>query len=26
VCDVVYLPRTPSVSTTGLIEHIAGLS
>jgi glycerol-3-phosphate cytidylyltransferase len=23
VCDVVYLPRTPSVSTTGLIEHIA---
>ena len=25
VCDVVYLPRTPSVSTTGLIEHIAGL-
>jgi glycerol-3-phosphate cytidylyltransferase len=26
VCDVVYLPRTPSVSTTGLIEHISGLS
>jgi glycerol-3-phosphate cytidylyltransferase len=26
VCDVVYLPRTPSVSTTGLIEHIAGMS
>jgi glycerol-3-phosphate cytidylyltransferase len=26
VCEVVYLPRTPSVSTTGLIEHIAGLS
>ena len=26
VCDVIYLPRTPSVSTTGLIEHIAGLS
>lgn len=26
VCDVVYLPRTPSVSTTALIEHIAGLS
>jgi glycerol-3-phosphate cytidylyltransferase len=25
VCKVVYLPRTPSVSTTGLIEHIAGL-
>jgi glycerol-3-phosphate cytidylyltransferase len=25
VCEVVYLPRTPSVSTTGLIEHIAGL-
>ena len=25
VCDVVYLPRTPSVSTTGLIEHIASL-
>ena len=23
VCEVVYLPRTPSVSTTGLIEHIA---
>lgn len=23
VCDVVYFPRTPSVSTTGLIEHIA---
>jgi glycerol-3-phosphate cytidylyltransferase len=26
VCEVVYLPRTPSVSTTGLIEHISGLS
>jgi glycerol-3-phosphate cytidylyltransferase len=26
VCKVVYLPRTPSVSTTGLIEHISGLS
>ncbi|MEO7130604.1 MAG: adenylyltransferase/cytidyltransferase family protein [Dermatophilaceae bacterium] len=26
VCEVVYLERTPSVSTTGLIEHIAGLS
>ena len=25
VCDVIYLPRTPSVSTTGLIEHIASL-
>ncbi|MBM6400973.1 adenylyltransferase/cytidyltransferase family protein [Phycicoccus sonneratiae] len=25
VCEVVYLPRTPSVSTTGIIEHIAGL-
>lgn len=25
VCEVVYLPRTPSISTTGLIEHIAGL-
>jgi glycerol-3-phosphate cytidylyltransferase len=25
VCEVVYLPRTPSVSTTGLIEHIATL-
>jgi glycerol-3-phosphate cytidylyltransferase len=24
-CEVVYLPRTPSVSTTGLIEHIANL-
>ena len=23
VCEVVYLPRTPSVSTTGIIEHIA---
>jgi glycerol-3-phosphate cytidylyltransferase len=23
VCSVVYLPRTPSVSTTALIEHIA---
>jgi glycerol-3-phosphate cytidylyltransferase len=22
VCEVVYLPRTPSVSTTALIEHI----
>lgn len=26
VCDVVYLPRTPSVSTTGLIEHISNLA
>jgi glycerol-3-phosphate cytidylyltransferase len=25
VCEVVYLPRTPSISTTGLIEHIASL-
>jgi glycerol-3-phosphate cytidylyltransferase len=25
VCEVVYLPRTPSVSTTGLIEHISTL-
>lgn len=23
VCEVVYLPRTPSVSTTALIEHIS---
>ena len=22
VCEVVYLPRTPSVSTTAIIEHI----
>jgi glycerol-3-phosphate cytidylyltransferase len=22
VCDVIYLPRTPSVSTTAIIEHI----
>lgn len=26
VCEVIYLPRTPSVSTTGLIEHISGMS
>lgn len=26
ICDVVYFPRTPSVSTTALIEHIATLS
>ena len=25
VCEVVYLPRPPSVSTTGIIEHIASL-
>jgi len=25
VCEVVYLPRTPSISTTGLIEHISSL-
>ena len=24
LCDVVYLPRTPSVSTTAIIEHISG--
>jgi glycerol-3-phosphate cytidylyltransferase len=23
VCKVVYLPRTPSISTTGIIEHIS---
>ena len=26
ICKVVYLPRTPSVSTTAIIEHIAGNS
>lgn len=26
VCEVVYLPRTPLVSTTGLIEHIAKIA
>jgi len=26
VCEVVYLTRTPSVSTTALIEHIASIS
>jgi glycerol-3-phosphate cytidylyltransferase len=26
VCEVVYLSRTPSVSTTGLIEHIATIA
>ena len=25
-CEVVYLPRSPSVSTTGLIEHIATIA
>lgn len=24
ICEVVYFPRTPSVSTTALIEHISG--
>ena len=24
VCRVIYLPRTPSVSTTAIIEHISG--
>ncbi len=24
ICEVVYLPRTPSVSTTAIIEHISG--
>jgi glycerol-3-phosphate cytidylyltransferase len=24
ICQVVYLPRTPSVSTTAIIEHIVG--
>jgi hypothetical protein len=23
LCKVVYLPRTPSISTTAVIEHIA---
>jgi glycerol-3-phosphate cytidylyltransferase len=26
ICRVVYLPRTPSVSTTAIIEHIVGNS
>jgi glycerol-3-phosphate cytidylyltransferase len=26
ICEVVYLPRTPSVSTTAIIEHIVGSS
>ncbi|MBE7323578.1 adenylyltransferase/cytidyltransferase family protein [Nocardioides sp. Y6] len=25
VCEVVYLPRTPAISTTAIIEHIAEL-
>jgi len=25
ICQVVYLARTPSISTTGVIEHIAGI-
>lgn len=25
ICEVVYFPRTPSVSTTALIEHIASI-
>ncbi len=25
VCQVVYLPRTPAISTTAIIEHIADL-
>lgn len=25
ICRVVYLPRTPSISTTGVIEHISTL-
>lgn len=25
LCEVVYLPRTPSISTTGLIEHISSI-
>lgn len=23
ICQVIYLPRTPSISTTGIIEHIS---
>lgn len=23
ICEVIYLPRTPSVSTTGIIDHIS---
>lgn len=26
ICQVVYLPRTPSISTTGVIEHIGRMS
>ncbi|KAA1419816.1 adenylyltransferase/cytidyltransferase family protein [Mumia zhuanghuii] len=26
LCEVVYFPRTPSVSTTALIEHIASIT
>jgi glycerol-3-phosphate cytidylyltransferase len=26
ICRVVYLPRTPSISTTGVIEHISKLA
>ena len=26
VCEVVYLPRTPAISTTALIEKISGTS
>jgi glycerol-3-phosphate cytidylyltransferase len=26
ICQVVYLPRTPSISTTAVIEHIAKLA
>jgi glycerol-3-phosphate cytidylyltransferase len=26
ICRVVYLPRTPSISTTGLIEHIGKIA
>jgi glycerol-3-phosphate cytidylyltransferase len=26
ICHVVYLPRTPSISTTGVIEHIGKLT
>jgi glycerol-3-phosphate cytidylyltransferase len=26
ICEVVYFPRTPSVSTTALIEHIARIA
>ncbi len=25
ICDVVYLPRTPAISTTAIIEHISDL-